>query len=291
MMEMKNALIQRAKELHISQIGFAPAEFDPKLMEILKKRGKIPFENRPPEERANPLSALADAKTIVVYLCSYYTGKSGNLSRYAMGRDYHAVLGEMGLSLCELLWERGFQAKAYTDNGPLNDRYLAYSAGLGFFGKNGFLIHPKWGSYTFIGYVITDCFIEPDVPVQGECMGCGRCIAACPGKALGENFSYDSEKCASYISQKKGELSAHEQAILRASGSVWGCDLCQSVCPHNEHAALTEIPAFSEALTEVLCPEKEMSNREFQRKYKDKAFAWRGKGVVMRNLEILKKEE
>ena len=111
------------------------------------------------------------------------------------------------------------------------------------------------------------------------------CIKLCPGGALTEN-GFDERKCVSYITQKKGELSEEEMNAIRNSGSVWGCDICQRVCPENKNKELTGINKFRENL--ILCIKNEkISNREFKKKYAERAFSWRGKGVIDRNLSII----
>ena len=285
---MREKIIQKAKALHISEIGFAPARIYDELENILNQRGEVPFVCEPPRSRVDPFLIMPEVKSIIVFLCSYHNGREGILSEYAMGKDYHRVLSQKGEELCAFLGEAGWRGMSFSDNGPLNDRYLAYLAGLGFFGKNGFLIHPKWGTYTVIGYILTDCPLKPDAPMQQRCTGCGQCIRACPGHALGEGMRYDSEKCASYITQKKGELTEEEIQLIQKTGSAWGCDICQRVCPHNINAALTQIPEFKENLVEQLSIREDMSNREFKKYYGNRAFSWRGKRILERNLKILR---
>ena len=118
------------------------------------------------------------------------------------------------------------------------------------------------------------------------CLGCRKCIKACPTGALGE-CGTDGYKCLSYITQKKGELTQQEQELMRKCGTVWGCDICQDVCPHNADAEQTDIDEFREDLIDTLKLDSNISNKEFRRIYGKRAFAWRGKAVLVRNLEIL----
>ena len=245
----------------------------------------VPFVSAAPDERINPFYIMENAQSIIVYLIPYKTGgERTNLSEYAKGRDYHIVSEKISKAVCEYLNSLGFETKFFCDNGVLDDRYIAYLAGLGVYGKNGLLINKKYGSYTFIGYIITDCKVQRGTRQKGSCAKCGRCIQSCPGRAISESgICY--EKCASYITQKKGELSSEEADILKKSGYVWGCDICQEVCPHNASAECTKIEDFTNNL--ILSLENEgLSNRKFMNKYKERAFSWRGAGVVQRNLDI-----
>lgn len=280
---MKTKIIKLAKDLKISSVGFLCArEFSELLPEMSKD---IPFVTATPEERINPFKISDKAKTIIAMAVSYYTKTEGNISMYARGIDYHNVIKKISEPIIRLLEESGFWACAFCDDAPLDERFLAQASGIGFIGKNGFLITPEYGSFVFLGHIVTDCEIEPDMPNKLSCKECGRCIKACPTKALSTGDFYT---CLSYITQRKGELSKREEDLIRQNGTCWGCDICQKVCPHNEGLPVTEIPEFAEDLILSLenMPE---SNRAFRKLYNERAFSWRGKGVIERNLNILNK--
>ena len=281
---MKAALTRLAREVGFSDIGFTDAEIDEHLRVVLMQAGEQDVERR-----VNPFLILPEAKSIVVVLLSYYTGLSGNISSYAFGRDYHRVMLEGCRVLEELLKSKGYQAKAFCDTGDLCDRWLAYRAGLGFFGKNHFLIHPQFGTYTFIAHIVTDCLLKLDKPMERTCDDCGACIRACPGGAL-EAGGFTRSRCLSEITQRKGELTAEEERLIQQSGCAWGCDICQQVCPHNKRLRPAAQPAFCEDLITELHPEEGISQREFKRRYGDRAFSWRGKQPLLRNLKLLEKD-
>ncbi len=228
-----------------------------------------------------------------VCLFPYFTGKKnmGNLSMYAYGKDYHAICADFLLKIADFIKEHFPSAKTeiHVDKGEGNDKEAAYLAGLGFYGKNTLLINETFGSFVFIGYVETDVILPPDSPLSAKCLGCGKCEKACPGGAL-KDGKLDETKCASHISQKKGELSKEETEILKKSGLIWGCDTCQTVCPHNAATKITPIRAFSENHIYSLSYQDE-TNKEFLELYKDRAFSWRGKSVINRNLEVLSLHE
>lgn len=233
--------------------------------------------------------AKYENKSAIVCLFPYYCGdRDGNLSLYARGLDYHSVIKEKLLPVCEYIKGLAPDTKCeiFADIGPEIDRDLAYKAGLGFYGKNRMLINDDFGSYFFIGYILTDLPLDADKPLDKNCMGCNKCVESCIGGALSDGFCL--EKCASHISQKKGDLTESEIAIIKKTGLIWGCDTCQRVCPHNN---ITPHPMkeFSEDMIDTLKREdiENLSNKEFLSKYKNRAFSWRGKNVLLRNIDIL----
>ena len=222
-------------------------------------------------------------KTAVCCLFPYYVkGEVSRISVYARGRDYHKVVREkMALLLAD--FDPG--AEIFSDIGPHEDILIAQKCGLGVKGMNGLLINKNLGSWFFIGYALTSLDIEPSEPSFSECIGCGKCARACPGGAIGEKFV--PERCASFLTQKKGELSPDEEAIIKRSGFIFGCDICQTVCPMNAGKG-TCLPEFSENRILSL-DENELSaisNREFMRRYSQYAFSWRGRAPLLRNIKL-----
>lgn len=240
--------------------------------------------------KENGIEKAAFAENAFVALFPYFVeGESGNVSMYARGEDYHLVAErKLRIIAGEMLALGATKAEIHVDKGVLNDRMAAFQAGLGFFGKNGMLICEKYGSWFFIGQIVHDLCIERDYPLEKQCIGCGECIRKCVGQALGDN-KVDVEKCVSHISQKKGELLPHEEKLIRKTGLCWGCDTCQTVCPHNRGLKTTAMPEFAEKrLPSLEISDLEgLSNKEFKQKYGNYAFSWRGKNVLLRNLETL----
>lgn len=225
-------------------------------------------------------------RSVIVFLIPYYAGKTENLSVYAASLDYHLCIREISdrlvLLMKELYPENCF--KAYGDHSPIDEVGAALRAGLGIRGDNGLFINEKYGSYVFVSDLVTD--IEPselsavNEEIRG-CIHCGRCKTACPtGILRGEG-----DDCLSAITQRKGELSEDEARLMRKYGTVWGCDLCQSVCPYNENPINTPIEFFYRDRIALLTSDllASMSKEEFKRR----AFGWRGRAVVERNLNIL----
>ncbi len=230
-------------------------------------------------------------KTVILFLVPYYAGEGGNLSSYATARDYHHYMkGLFDRILPPLAEESGHAYLGFADHSPIDERAAAAAAGLGIVGENGLLIHKDYGSYVFIGEIITDAPTTlsgacAPMPPQ-HCEGCGACRAACPSGVLrGADVP-----CLSALTQKKGTLAAPEVALLRNTGKIWGCDICQEVCPHNRRAiehgtAYTEIPFFREERIASLTKESltAMSDEEFA----SRAFSFRGREPLLRNLTLL----
>lgn len=259
----------------------------------ISKGREYPFDKGSLEKMLDPSLTLEGAKSIIVCLFPYYCGtyEEANLSKYAYGLDYHRIiqnkLDEIGKYLGENI--NGFEYKAFADTGPLNERYLAYKAGLGFYGVNSHLITDKYGSYVFIGYIINNYYFEPDKPQERTCCKCNKCVKRCPGQCILGDFTINPFKCKSYITQKKEVLSEEEIDILKKNPLIWGCDVCQDVCPHNEKAEETIIEEFKQNLKYKIEYDElvQITNKEFLRRYGDRAFSWRGKRVLQRNHEVM----
>lgn len=291
---MKEKIKNYAKELNIEFTGIAPVERYKELEERIKTRkvkyGLSEFEEKNIEKRVDPTVSFSWAKSIIVCLFPYYTGEdnNANISRYARVPDYHSVAKEKLEKICEFIKEqKQAQCECFSDVGVLHDRYLAYLAGLGFWGMNTCLINEKYGTYFFIGYIVTDLELLSDKPMDNhQCIKCGKCILNCPGGAIDGDFDIDVNKCVSYITQLK-DLTKEQKEILKNQDMVYGCDRCQEVCPYNENVPQTPIAEFYEKRHTKLEKEEllSMSNREFKNKYGDFPFSWRGKGTILKNFD------
>ncbi len=288
---MKERIREYAKKLNIDCFGVLSAEPMEDLREILiQKRaqfGVTPFEEDDVELRVNPKKIMEDAKSILVFLFPYYNGEEGakNVSKYARIPDYHKVVKAYLEKISDFLVREqpGTKCMCFSDNGPLADKFLAYKAGLGFFGKNTLLISEKYGSFCFIGYIITNLFLEPDTPVQKDCGACTLCMDACPGKAITKE-GLSAEHCVSYLTQSK-HLTKEQEGILKSQNFVYGCDICQDVCPYNQKIPKTNILEFSKPVLLDFQKEtlREMTNREFLKEYGNFPFSWRGKSAISKN--------
>lgn len=254
------------------------------------------FEEKDFARRIDPSLSLEGAKSVIVCLFPYYTGtaKEANISKYVYAPDYHTIIRKKLDTIGDFLMKNigGFKYKAYVDAGPLNERYLAYKAGLGFRGINGHIINDKYGSYVFIAYIINNHPFSPDKPDERSCAKCYKCMENCPGQCILGDRTINPLKCKSYLSQKKGELGLEETCILKKHSLIWGCDVCQDVCPHNENVEKTIIEEFKTNLLYNLdCEEMcAISHREFAKKYGNRAFSWRGKKILKRNCQIISQD-
>ncbi len=282
---MKEQIKQFAKELHISGLGVCEARIYTELYDILAQY-HTPF-TPPPEKRLSPFDFIPDAKSVIMCAFNYFNGNiSGNISKYARGTDYHTVVKNKLAALCEKIEavHGAFSHYIFCDDSPLCDKYLAYLSGLGVFGRNHLLIHPTYGSYIFIGGIVTSLVLAPDKPLPGRCAGCGRCAAACPGNAFKNGF--DASRCASYLLQKRGQLQPEEEDIVRRAGMAWGCDICSDVCPHNQAVPMTDIDEFHAKIYNMQ-NEQLLGDKAFRDNFEGYAFSWRGRAVLHRNVKLL----
>ncbi len=218
-----------------------------------------------------------DAKSVVMVAFPYKTeGQPQNISRYATVPDYHTVCGHILQGLAaQLQAALGGLWEPFVDNSPIPEVKAAVLAGLGVQGKNGLLITKNYGSFVFLGELVTD-LVLPATAHSGQCANCGACAAVCPSDCIGKEKS----TCLSAVTQKKGDLTLEETEKIRATGCIWGCDLCQNVCPHNQSAQNTPIAAFTKEFLPSWHPGDPIEGR---------AFAWRGEKVITRNANLLKK--
>lgn len=297
---MKQELREYCKSLHIEHMGIAPPgpyeELETRWKKRLEKGHITGFEEKNISKRIDPAQTLTDAKSVIVCLFPYLTEEpeTANLSRSSRALDYHLILKEYLDKIASFLQERlpDFQYRCFADNGPLADRYVAYLAGLGYFGYHSNLINDQYGSYFFVGYIINNYPFEPDQPLTKTCLQCGRCIEACPGGAIDGSYDINPLRCCSYLTQKKGELTEEEALILQKHELIFGCDTCQRVCPHNAAVPMTPITPFKDDIKAYIDEEELnlISNKEFSKRYKNRAFAWRGKTILLRNLRLCKKD-
>jgi epoxyqueuosine reductase len=225
-------------------------------------------------------------KSVIVYLLPYFVSHGENLSSYATSLDYHLFVDELNEKLIKILKERYpcNEFLGFGDRSPIDERHAGLISGLGIAGDNGLLINEKYGSYVFIADIVSDleceALGESSVYDIKHCESCGACRLACPTKIL----SGKGTDCLSAITQKKGTLTKEDADLMIKFNTVWGCDLCQSSCPHNKSPKVTPIEFFHRDRIIKLTKELlgSMSDSEFSRR----AFAWRKRETVERNLSL-----
>lgn len=208
----------------------------------------------------------------------------GNISVYARGNDYHIWVKRCLENACEELREKykGYTFNPYTDISPFNEVKTAVSCGLGVLGKNCLLITKDFGSYVFIGTIETNFPIYmAEIPIQ-SCIQCGLCIKKCPSGAISDK-GIEIKKCLSDITQRRGELDEREQELIRENDYIWGCDICQKVCPMNEGKKKSDV---TEIVTSLSYKDVDMSDRAFRKRYSSYAFSFRGVQPLKRNIKL-----
>ena len=300
-MKIKEEIINLAKDIGISKIGFTTADdFDylEKSLRLAVDEGRNSgFEHKNIEERIKPKLSLASAKTIISIAVAYphklkqqpqkTTYKRGKFTPNSWGLDYHYVLQDKLDRLAKGIEEltADFEYKGMVDTGALVDTAVAQRAGIGFIGKNGLVISKEFGSYMFLGELITNLDIEPDQPVDYGCGDCNRCVTACPTSCLIGDGSMNAKRCLSFQTQDKGVMDLEFRKKIKTV--IYGCDICQICCPYNkglDNALATEIdPELSHP---ELLPFLELSNGQFKEKFGHVAGSWRGKNILQRNAII-----
>lgn len=315
-MNLSAKIKEYAEALGFDIVKIIPAESLPAnggyFMNWLKNgfAGDLEYMKKTPEKRFNPREILPEAKSIICLAVNYFqkTDKpvnagSGLIARYAWGKDYHAILEKKLKKLRKFIIENSDSKiqdyKLYTDAGPLLERAFAAKAGLGFIGKNTSLITKEYGSWVFLSEIITTLELDYDKQTNGflqekegalralSCGSCRKCIDACPAKAIVKPYIIDARKCISYITiENKKNIPSAIRKIIK--NRIFGCDICQEVCPHNCRAQITKIKEFTEHIAgPCLNPNEinKMSEREFNEKFRGSPIKRAGYKGIIRNIK------
>ncbi len=246
----------KARALGFDKVGIARAGRAPR-SEFLRAwlgegyQGGMDYMARAPERREEPARLLPGAKAVVCVAKNYQSPglhssapDVGRISRYAWGDDYHEVLGERLQDLRRFVESLGGAAKVCVDTTAVLEKPWAQAAGLGWQGKHSNLISRDLGSWLFVGELITDLDLEPDAPhARDYCGSCTRCIDVCPTRAIVAPYVVDSRRCISYLTiEHRGAIPRELRPLM--GNLIFGCDICQDVCPWNKFAKVAEDPAF-----------------------------------------------
>jgi len=205
------------------------------------------------EKRVDPTKLLDYAKTVISFTYNYYTEKTPDdvtapkISKYAYGRDYHKVVKKKLKTLAKRIEDKfgDFKGRSFVDSAPILERDWAKRSGLGWIGKNSLLINPKQGSFFFLGEMIVDFECDYGTPLDDYCGTCTMCIDACPTDAINENgFQVDSNKCISFLTIELKEDTIPDKFNGQMENWMYGCDICQDVCPWNKFSKEHKEPDF-----------------------------------------------
>ncbi|MFD2867276.1 tRNA epoxyqueuosine(34) reductase QueG [Kurthia populi] len=293
-----------AASIGVDKIGFTTAAPFVDLKHLLKQQQELNYQSGFEEEnielRTEPTLLLEEAASIIAIAVAYPsrmenapTGKKGArrgiFCRASWGTDYHTVLREKLKEIEGFLVERvpGIKFRSMVDTGELVDRAVAERAGIGWSGKNCSIITPEFGSYVYLGEMITNIPFAPDEAIEDQCGECTLCIDVCPTGAIVQGGQLDSNRCVAFQTQTKGFLP--DEFREKIGNRIYGCDTCQTVCPKNKgkknwlHAAFEPEPELAKPL---LAPLLSMTNKEFKSQFGHMSGSWRGKKPIQRNAII-----
>ena len=301
MKDLKQELIEYSKEIGIDKIGFTTAapfnELRNRLIQQQELNYQSGFEESDIDKRVRPELIFEKPQSIISIALAYPSKlkdapkskkgeRRGIFCRASWGTDYHFVLREKLQLLEVFIKEKVPEAltKSMVDTGELSDRAVAERAGIGWSGKNTSIITPEFGSYVYLGDMITNLPFEPDQPMEDQCGTCNKCIEVCPTGALVQGGQLDSNRCIAYLTQTKGFLPDEFRA--RIGNRIYGCDTCQTVCPKNKgidfhfHEEMEPDPELAKPLLKPLLA---ISNKDFKTKFGHVSGSWRGKKPIQRN--------
>lgn len=302
---LKEDIIKYSKEIGIDKIGFTTTDAFTELKDRLIMHERLNyasgFEKGTVEERTEPSLHLTGAKSIISIALAYPSKiidppkskrgeRRGIFCRASWGIDYHHVLRDRLEKLAQYMQTKipHFSYKIMVDTGELSDGAVAERAGVGFNGKNTMIITKEFGSFVYLGEVITNVAFPPDSPVEDSCGDCRICLDACPtGALVGDGGQLNAQRCLAFLTQTKDFLP--DEYRDKIGTRLYGCDTCQAVCPRNKGIDFhlhEEFEAEPEVAKPLLTPMLRMSNREFRKKFGHVSGFWRGKNPLQRNAMI-----
>lgn len=303
-MKLKQEIIEYSKTIGIDKIGFTSASpFDELKSRLIRQQElgyQSGFEAGDIDKRTNPELLLPGAKSIIAIALAYPAKlkdaprstreeRRGLFARASWGEDYHHVLRDRLQKLEVFLKEKLPEVKlqSMVDTGELSDRAVAERAGIGWSGKNCAIITPEFGSYVYLGEMITNIPFEPDTPIEDQCGSCTACLDACPTGALVQGGQINAQRCVSFLTQTKDFLP--EEFRTKIGNRLYGCDSCQTACPKNKGIDFhfhEEMEPEPEVVKPLLKPILSISNKEFKETFGKLSGSWRGKKPIQRNAII-----
>ncbi len=254
---MKSRIKELAVQHGFFSVGFSKAEFledeAPRLTNWLNKsmQGEMAYMNNHFDMRLDPRLLVPGAKSVISFLYNYFPSQEIDVdgfkvSKYAYGEDYHQVIKDkLRAFVTDVKAEFGnIEGRVFVDSAPVLEKAWAQKSGLGWVGKNSNLIHPKAGSFYFLAEWICDLDIEPDSAIRDYCGTCTRCIDACPTDAIPQPYIVDGSKCISYATIELRQDQLPSEFKGKMGDWIYGCDICQDVCPWNRFSSSHNEPRF-----------------------------------------------
>ncbi|KHD84554.1 iron-sulfur cluster-binding protein [Heyndrickxia ginsengihumi] len=302
--KLKKEVIAFSQLIGIDKIGFTTADPFTEMKQRLIRQQQLNyqsgFEEKDIEKRVNP-SLIFDGPQSIIAIALAYPAKIENppkgvkgdrrgvFCKASWGQDYHHILKEKLQQLETFIKEKveGAQCKSMVDTGELVDRAVAERAGIGWSGKNCSIITPEFGSYVYLGEMITNIPFDPDVPMEDQCGECRKCLDVCPTGALVQPGQLNAKRCIAFITQTKGFVD--DEFKEKIGNRLYGCDSCQTICPKNKGIDFhfhEEMEPDPEIAKPKLTPLLKISNREFKEVFGHVSGSWRGKKPIQRNAII-----
>ena len=299
----KDIVIHTAKELGFSLVGFSAVqnlkqEIDHLNVWLDKNyNAGMKYMEENLDKKSDLSRILPSAKSVISLGLNYYVDESfenktnnGKVSRYAWGKDYHLILWEKLAQLIIKLQEiePKFEAKSYVDTGPVMDKVWAVKSGLGWMGKHSNIINREIGSWFFIANIINNCEFESDKEIEDFCGTCTACIDACPTNAIVEDYVVDSYKCISYLTiENKNEIPKEYKG--KFEGFIFGCDICQDVCPWNEKFSIQTLEYDFKPINKEIPLDtfENMTNSQFKKRFANSPISRARVKGMKRNAQFL----
>jgi epoxyqueuosine reductase len=299
-MKTENKIKEKAGEIGFDLVGITdlePSIYQKEYRSSIEKavNRDIKYLKETEEERLFPGTKFPWAKSVLVLGINYWQGtfpplrkEEVRISRYALGVDYHTVLSEKLSLLSKFIKEetKTKKIKYYTDTGAILEKELAERAGLGWIGKNTLLITEEFGSWIFLGEILLDIELEKDKKRMNKCQDCELCLLSCPSKALKSPYSLNIEKCTAFQTVKKKD-SLPPWFPTTNNFFVFGCDICQEICPFNSNAKITKTKEFipdKRIINPSIETLQSLSDEEFKALFGNTPVNWAGRDVLLRNV-------
>jgi epoxyqueuosine reductase len=300
---LKERIIAAAREAGAGAVSIASAEDDARAHQRFAASiarddlATWPYDDAYAERAASPAALLPGAKSVVCVAIPYATDApkeraplSGRVSNYAWATDYHRYARPILQRIASVLDDAAGEpaTRIVCDTAPLAERAFAERAGLGWVGKHTNLIAPGLGSYVFLAEIVTTLELPPDAPSKKTCGACTRCIDVCPTRALRGDYTIDATRCISDLTQRTDAIPRPLRPLM--GDWVWGCDLCQEICPPTRRASARVDAAFAAPRANGAFPDLlallRLRGGEYRRRFRLTAMGWRGAAVLRRNAAV-----